>query len=76
MIRLMPIGILALACFCYLSLERRAVNIRGVTHFSGNWNNGLHTGTFYWNVNNDSSNANRNNGSHLLVCSKKNVVKC
>jgi len=36
-----------------------------VTHFSGNANNGSHASTFYWNVNNSSSNANRNIGARL-----------
>jgi len=36
-----------------------------VTHFGGNANNGTHASTFYWNVNNSSSNANRNIGTRL-----------
>lgn len=36
-----------------------------VAHFSGNANNGTNAGTFYWNLNNSSSNANRNIGSQL-----------
>lgn len=38
-----------------------------VTHFGGNANNGANAGTFYWNWNNDSSNANRNIGCHLTA---------
>jgi hypothetical protein len=38
-----------------------------VFHFSGNWNNGTNADTFYWNGNNASSNANRNNGTRLLL---------
>ena len=37
-----------------------------VTQLGGNWNNGSNTGSFYWNVNNASSNRNRNIGSHLV----------
>jgi len=36
-----------------------------VTHFSSNANNGTNASTFYWNVNNSSSNANRNIGTRL-----------
>jgi hypothetical protein len=36
-----------------------------VTHFSSNANNGANASTFYWNVNNSSSNANRNIGTRL-----------
>lgn len=35
------------------------------THFGGNANNGSNAGTFYWNLNNDSSNRNRNIGTHV-----------
>lgn len=31
-----------------------------------NWNNSSNSGSFYWNVNNASSNRNRNHGSHLV----------
>jgi len=37
-----------------------------VTQLGSNWNNSLNTGTFYWNVNNNSSNRNRNISSHLV----------
>ena len=36
-------------------------------HAGGNWNNGANDGLFYWNLNNDSSNANTNIGSRLLM---------
>ena len=36
-------------------------------HFSRNANNGTNAGTFYWNLNNDSSNRNRNIGTQLAV---------
>lgn len=43
------------------------------THLGGNANNGAQTGVFYWNVNNDSGNRNRNRGAH--VCPQSNAVK-
>jgi len=36
-----------------------------VTHFSSNANNGTNASTFYWNVNNSSSNADRWIGARL-----------
>ena len=36
------------------------------TNNGSNWNNGANTRGFYWNVNNASSNRNRNIGGHLL----------
>jgi hypothetical protein len=33
---------------------------------SSNWNNGANAGTFNWNLNNASSNSNRNISTHLL----------
>ena len=39
--------------------------LRLTTLISGNWNNGANTGTFNWNLNNDTSNVNRNIGTHL-----------
>jgi hypothetical protein len=35
------------------------------THLGGNANNGASAGAFYWNLNNDSSNRNRNIGAHV-----------
>ena len=44
---------------------------KGVSSFvallRGNWNNGANAGAFYWNVNNSSSNRNRNIGAQLSV---------
>jgi hypothetical protein len=37
-----------------------------VTKLGANWNNGLNTSAFYWNLNNASSNRNRNISSHLV----------
>ena len=36
-----------------------------VAKFGSNANNGTNAGTFLWNLNNSSSNTNRNNGCHL-----------
>lgn len=41
-------------------LTRRAALI------GGNWNNGDNAGTFNWNLNNATSNVNRNIGTHLI----------
>lgn len=35
------------------------------TIFGGNANNGVNAGAFYWNLNNDSGNRNRNIGAHV-----------
>lgn len=35
------------------------------TQLGGNWNNGTNARTFYWNLNNTSSNVNRNISTHL-----------
>jgi hypothetical protein len=40
--------------------------ICAITIASSNWNNGSNAGTFYWNLNNASSNSNRNISTHLL----------
>lgn len=37
-----------------------------VTKLGGKWNNGANCSTWYLNLNNTSSNRNRNIGSHLL----------
>ena len=37
-----------------------------ITQLGSNWNNSSNSGSFYWNVNNTSSNRNRNIGSHLV----------
>jgi hypothetical protein len=42
-----------------------------VTHFGGNANNGTNAGGFLWNLNNDSSNSNRNIGTHHVSQSLK-----
>jgi hypothetical protein len=38
-----------------------------VVNFGSNANNGSEAGAFNWNVNNDSTNDNRNIGTHLLI---------
>ena len=40
---------------------------RRVANFSRNANNGTNAGGFLWNLNNGSSNLNRNIGAHLAV---------
>lgn len=49
----------------------------GTALLSGNWNNAANAGTFNWNLNNATSNVNRNIGSQLanFVLSIKNLVK-
>ena len=42
--------------------------IRRVTILGRNANNGTNASTFFWNLNNASSNANRNIGSQLAGC--------
>lgn len=37
-----------------------------VTKLGANWNNGLNAGAFYWNLNNASSNRNRNISRQLV----------
>lgn len=37
-----------------------------IAQLGSNWNNGTNAGSFYWNVNNASSNRNRNISGHLL----------
>lgn len=37
-----------------------------VTKLGAKWNNGLNTSAFYWNLNNASSNRNRNISSQLV----------
>lgn len=40
--------------------------LKKVTKLGANWNNGLNTSAFYWNLNNASSNRNRNISSQLV----------
>lgn len=40
-------------------------HIKHVTQLGSNWNNDSNADTFYWNCNNNSSNANSNIGTHL-----------
>lgn len=45
------------------TIKRQKTN---VTKLGANWNNGLNTSAFYWNLNNASSNRNRNISSQLV----------
>jgi len=49
-----------------LFLNHYQANKYIVAILGGNWNNDSNAGTFYWNLNNTSSNRNRNIGTHLL----------
>lgn len=42
-----------------------------VTQLGSNWNNSTNSGSFYWNLNNSSSNSNRNISCHLVHAIKK-----
>jgi hypothetical protein len=46
---------------------------RHVTLIGGNANNGTNAGAFYWNLNNDSGNANQNIGCRLS-CYKQRYI--
>jgi len=53
-------------------IKQPALHCR-VTHVDSNWNNGLNAGPLNWNLNNSSTNTNRNIGSHSL-CTLKSCV--
>lgn len=38
-----------------------------MTQLGSNWNNGTKAGSFYWNLNNDLTNRNRNIGSRTAL---------
>lgn len=46
--------------------QNRAKKKKSFTLLGSNWNNSSNTGSFYWNLNNATSNRNRNIGSHLV----------
>jgi len=46
-----------------------------VTKLGANWNNGSKAGSFYWNVNNNSGNRNRNISGQLLYVSLKSLKR-
>ena len=48
------------------SIDYTNLNASCVTNFGSNWNNASNAGTFYLQVNNDTSNANANRGTHLM----------
>lgn len=45
-----------------------------VTHVGSNWNNDLNAGPLNWNLNNSSTNTNRNIGTHSLCTIKENTI--
>lgn len=47
-------------------MSLKTKSIKPVTKLGSNWNNGSNAGSFNWNVNNTSSNRNRNISGHLL----------
>jgi len=47
-------------------MKKKQLFLSLVTHVSGKWNNGTKTGTFYLNLNNDTTNRNRNISGHLV----------
>ena len=49
----------------YRLFQRLYSAARHVAILGGNANNGVNDGLWYWNLNNDSGNANQNIGSHL-----------
>ena len=51
--------------FSYNEPENKK-SIKPVTKLGSNWNKGSNAGSFNWNVNNTSSNRNRNISGHLL----------
>ena len=53
-------------CFIKMTKRTRKKSVQRVAKFSTNWNNGLTSGTFYLNLNNASSNRNRNISRHLV----------
>ena len=50
-----------------MSKNRKQQKSQRVTKLGRNTNNGLNAGVTYWNVNNSSSNRNRNIASHLAL---------
>lgn len=49
-------------------------SIKPVTKLGSNWNNGSNAGSFYWNVNNTSSNRNRNISGQLLNAQSMRII--
>jgi hypothetical protein len=75
---LVPIVISALACFIdkYFLKYNRQKYIFFIAHLGSNWNNDSNAGSLYWNLNNSSTNSNRNISTHLLyaiMVSKKAI---
>ena len=80
LIRVFAVVMLARASFFdFLTLKRifrlgTQLHSLLVTHLGGNANNGSNAGSFYWNLNNDSSNRNRNIGAHVYLPSYRKEV--
>ena len=55
-----------------MSLTKKS--IKPVTKLGSNWNNGSNAGSFYWNVNNTSSNRNRNISGQLLNAQSMRII--
>lgn len=54
--------------------EHDKKSIKPVTKLGSNWNNGSNAGSFYWNVNNTSSNRNRNISGQLLNAQSMRII--
>ena len=74
MVPLLRVVVLVRASLTKVLLKRDAMTQCHVTIFGSNANNGTNASTFYWNWNNDSSNANRNIGAHVPTSLKKSWV--
>jgi len=66
-------GFVKKALFCFSFIGSHLVF--KVTKLGGKWNNGAKCGAWYLNLNNTSSNRNRNISSHLLYVHIK-LIKC
>ena len=58
---------------CHIN-EPDKKSIKPVTKLGSNWNNGSNAGSFYWNVNNTSSNRNRNISGQLLNAQSMKII--
>jgi len=55
----------------YATNKEKSMSSVKVTQLGSNWNNGLNDSTFYWNVNNSSTNRNRNISSGAVNALKQ-----
>ena len=60
---------------CGMRQKKKSISPVKVTQLGSNWNNGLNDSTFYWNVNNSSTNRNANISSGAVNALKTNPVK-